>query len=113
MTWGKSFREAYAAHFQCDLNAVESDLLRRALHRRAILFTWAIRRWMPAYFEMERQTLRYLGNCRSSEEFRAELDSYRSEYRHRGGALRRVFGVRLSGQRLVDVLVVTAPEKSD
>jgi hypothetical protein len=109
MTWAKSFREQYAEHFGCDLSTVETDLLRRALHRRALPFGWAIRICMPAFFQMELETLQYLGNARSSEEFRAELDSYRSEYRRHGGILRRVFGVRLSGRRLMDVLVSVLP----
>ena len=39
----------------------------------------------PGFFDLEARTIQYLGNARSSEEFRAELDSYRSEYRRRGG----------------------------
>jgi hypothetical protein len=66
---------------------------------------------MPGYFDMELRTIRYLGNARSSEEFRAELDSYRSEYRRHGGFLRTVLAVRLSGKRFMDVLAETLPER--
>lgn len=105
MTWTKSFREAYLERFQCGADGFESDLLRRGLHRRALPLAWLIRRLAPDYFDLELHTVRYLGNSRSSEEFRAELDSYRSEYRRMGGVLRTVFAIRLSGTRLVGVLM--------
>jgi hypothetical protein len=54
-------------------------------------------------FELEFETIRYLGNARSSEEYRAELDTYRSAYRKRAGIFRSVFAVRLSGRRLIDL----------
>ncbi len=107
MTWTKSFREAYLEQFQCGSEAFEQDLLRRGLHRRARPLVWLIRSLAPRYFEMELRTIRYLGNARSSEEFRAELDSYRSEYRRHGGFLRNVLAVRLSGSRLISVLMET------
>ena len=105
MTWTKSFREAYLNRFPCDPGGFENDLLHRALHRRALPLGWLIRRFVPGFFEMEIRTLRYLGNARSSEEFRAELDSYRSEYRRHGGVIRNLFAVRLSGKRLTDILI--------
>ncbi len=112
MTWTTSFREAYVERFQCSPEDFERDLLRRGLHRRALPLRWLIQAVMPGYFELEFHTLRYLGNARSSEQFRAELDSYRSEYRGHGGVLRNVFGVRLSGKRLMDVLVEVSPSRS-
>ena len=110
MTWTTSFREAYLGRFECGTEAFEKDLLRRGLHRRALPFVWAVRTLAPGFFELELRTARYLGNARSSEEFRAELDSYRSEYRRHGGVLRNVCGVRLSGRRLMDVLTDVSPE---
>ena len=112
MTWTKSFREAYLERFHGDSEGFEQDLLRRGLHRRALAVGWMIRALMPRFFDMELRTARYLGNARSSEEFRAELDSYRSEYRRHGGFLRNALGVRLSGQRLMDILMEVAPERS-
>jgi len=111
MTWAKSFREAYLSQFGCADVAFEMDLLKRGLHQRALPFAWAIRAFVPAFFEMELHTLRFLGNARSSEEFRAELDSYRSEYRRHGGILRNGFGIRLSGKRLMRVLMTVARDQ--
>ena len=71
MTWAKSFRELYVERCQCAPDRFEAHLLPRALHRRAFPFLWIIRKTMPGYFEMELRTIRYLGNSRSSEEFRA------------------------------------------
>ena len=111
MPWAKSFREAYVAQFHCAAAAFEMDLLKRGLHRRASPFAWAIRALVPAFFEMELHTVRYLGNARSSEEFRAELDTYRPEYRRHGGILRNGFGIRLSGKRLMRVLMTVARDQ--
>jgi hypothetical protein len=60
-----------------------------------------------AFFERELRALRYLGNARSSEEFRAELASYRSDYRRHGGFLRKVLAVWLSGQKLMELAALT------
>jgi hypothetical protein len=66
-----------------------------------------------SFFDPELRTLRYLGNARSSEEFRAELASYRSHYRRRGGFLRKVLAVRLSGQKLIDLAALTLAPPTD
>jgi hypothetical protein len=107
MTWTKTFREAYMDRFPCRPESFEKDLLWRALHRRALPLAWLIMVLAPRFFDMEFRTIRYLGNACSSEEFRAELDSYRSDYRRRGGVLRNFFAVRLSGTRLIRILLET------
>jgi hypothetical protein len=66
---------------------------------------WALLSFTPGFFQMEINTIRYLGNSRSSEEFRAELDSYRSEYRRHGGFVRNLLTVRLSGKRLMRIVM--------
>jgi len=113
MTWTKSFREAYLDRFACAPEAFEKDLLRRGLHRRALPLVLVIRGCAPRFFEMELRTIRYLGNSCSSAEFRAELDSYRSEYRRRGGVLRNLLAVRLSGTRLIAILMETRRSQGD
>src|SRR5262249_43613812 len=109
MTWTTSFREAYIERLGCDSEAFEEDLIRRGLHRRGLPIRWLIRAFAPRFFEMELRTARYLGNARSSEEFRIELDTYRSEYRRHGGIVRKTLGVRFSGKRLMNVLSQVAP----
>jgi hypothetical protein len=101
--WAKTFRDAFCGHFNCQPEQFEQRVLRRALHRRSLPIAGAFLLFKPNYFDMELRTLRYLGNARSSEEFRAELDSYRSEYRRHGGFLRNMFALRLSGRRLMDL----------
>jgi hypothetical protein len=113
MTWAKSFRELYLDRYRCDPPGFETHLLKRTLHRRALPLHGMIRKMMPNYFDLEFRTIRYLGNARSSEEFRSELDSYRSEYRRHGGFLRNTLAIRLSGQRLMNVLMDLLPERKD
>jgi hypothetical protein len=101
--WSKTFREAYCHRFGCEPAHFEQSVLRRALHRRSLPIAWLMRVLKPGYFELEVRTLRYLGDAQSSREFRAELDSYRSEYRKQGGFLRNAFAFRLSGRRLIEL----------
>jgi hypothetical protein len=110
MIWSKSFREAYLERPQRGSGSFENDILWRGLHRRALPLAWLVRIILPNFFEMELRTISYLGNSRSSGEFRAELDTYRSEYRRHGGFLRNALGVRLSGRRLMGLLMEVAPE---
>jgi hypothetical protein len=112
MIRSKSFREAYLDWTQCSPESFGDVILRHGLHRRALPLAWAVRALLPNFFELELRTISYLGNSRSSEEFRAELDSYRSEYRRHGGFLRNVFGVRLSGRRLMGILMDVSHEQS-
>ena len=109
MSWAKSFREFYLEKYPGEAEQFERDLFRRGLHRRARAIQGLVRLLNPSFFTLEYRTLQYLGNARSAEEFRSELDSYRSEYRRHGGLLRNLFGVRLSGRRLMDLLVEVAP----
>jgi len=108
--WAKSFRERFCEHTGCASDQFEQRVLRRALHRRSLPLALLIRALHPEYFDFELRTLRYLGNSESTSEFRAELDSYRSEYRRKGGILRNAFAVRLSGRRLMVILAQLGPE---
>lgn len=113
MTWAKSFREAFCERYGCAPKDFEHQVLRRTLHYRSILLATVIRTVRPDFFELELRTLGYLGNARSSEEFRAEVATYRSDYRRRGGFFRNICAVRLSGQKLMNLAVaVTVPSES-
>jgi hypothetical protein len=101
MIWAKSFREAFCGHVACDPDDYEQHALRLGLHRRALPVAILLRAVFPSYFAVELRTLHFLGNARSLEEFRSELDSYRSHYRRHGGILRNVLAARLSGRRLM------------
>ena len=71
---------------------------------------WFVCAVWPRFFDLELTTIRYLVNARRSEAFRAELDSYRAEYRNHGGFLRNTLGVRLSGNTLTKILTEVSPE---
>src|SRR5690348_11195511 len=101
--WAKSFREVFCEQTGCTPEQYELHLLRRGLHRRSLPIALLILAFQQRYFDLELRTLRYLGNAQSSQEFRSELDSYRSQYRRHGGALRKIFAVRLSGGRLMRI----------
>ena len=103
--WAKCFREAFCERTGCSPDQFEQRVLRRGLHRRSLPFALLIRALRPDYYDLEFRTLRYLGDCESTSEFRAELDYYRSEYRSKGGILRKVLAVRLSGRRLMGIVM--------
>ncbi len=108
--WVKTFRAGFCEHTGCAPEQFEQRLLRRGLHRRSLPLALLMRALRPDYFDLELRTLRYLGDSESTSEFRAELDTYRFEYRRKGGPLRRVLGVRLSGRRLMAILDQLGPE---
>jgi len=112
MNWKRSFRESYCAKFACAPDKYESAVLRAGLHRRSLAVTWIVRLVKPGFFEPELRTIRYLGNATSSEEFRGELDSYRSEYRRHGGFVRKLLAVRLSGSRLMRLQMQVMDERA-
>lgn len=109
MTWPKSFRDAFCEHYKCSSDDFERLVFRRGLHRRALPLTALIYALNRSYFEKEKGTIGYLGNARSEPEFRTEVATYRSYYRRRGGFLRKVLCVRLSGKRLMDLLGEVSP----
>lgn len=78
MTWTKSFRDMYLERFGCESKNFEEHMLRLALPRSRRPLGWVVSRLSPGFFGAELRTLRYLGNSRSPEEFRAELTLHQS-----------------------------------
>ncbi len=101
--WPKTFREAFCERFACSPEAYENQLFWRCLYRRSLPLAWLVYLVNRRHFELDVQTIRQLAVARSMEEFRAELESFRYEYRMRGGLLRQL-RVRVSGKRLMAVL---------
>lgn len=110
MAWKRTFREAFCSRFKIDRNESERRLLYRALHRRSLMLAPLLARLDKRYFDLELRALRYLGDATSSEEFRSEIDAYRSEERQRSGILRRILALRLSGRRLLNLASKLGPE---
>ncbi len=79
--WTKTFREAFCARFACAAENYERRVFWRALHRRCLPLAALIYALAPRYFELDLQAIRQLGLATSSAEFRAEIDSFRSDYR--------------------------------
>jgi hypothetical protein len=101
--WSKSFRESYCERFQCPAEGFENRVFWRCLYRRSLPLSLLVHLCNRKYFDLDLQTIRQLGVCRSTQEFRTELESFRYEYRMRGGFLRQL-RVRVSGKRLMGLL---------
>ena len=101
--WAKSFRENYCERFGCPLEAFENRVFWRCLYRRSLPLSLVVHLTNRRHFELDMQTIRQLGVCRSTQEFRAELESFRYDYRMRGSLLRQL-RVRVSGKRLMALL---------
>jgi hypothetical protein len=110
--WAKSFRENYCERFGCPLEDFENRVFWRSLYRRSLPLSLVVHLTNRRHFELDLQTIRQLGVCRGTQEFRAELESFRYDYRMRGGVLRRL-RVRVSGKRLMALLreVLAATEQ--
>jgi len=102
--WPKTFRESFCERFGCPPENYEKQVFWRCLYRRSLPLAWLIYLVRRKHFDLDLQTIRQLGVCRSPQEFRAELESFRYEYRSRGGMLRQI-RVRVSGKRLIGLLL--------
>jgi hypothetical protein len=103
LMWPKTFRESFCERFSCPPENFEKRVFWRCLYRRSLPLAWLASLLHRHHFDLDMQTIRQLGVCRSPQEFRAELESFRYEYRTRGGLLRRL-RVRVSGKRLIGLL---------
>jgi hypothetical protein len=107
MPLAKTFRDYFCERFSCPVEQFEKRVLRRALHRRTLaLLVHAI---SPRFFDLDFRTIRQLGVACSSEEFRAEIDSFRFESRTQRGFLKRTLRLRISGKRLMHLLNQLSP----
>jgi hypothetical protein len=101
--WPKTFRESFCERFGCAPDAFESRVFWRCLYRRSLplaMLVYAVKR---SYFALDFQTIRQLAVVRTDQEFRAELEAFRYEYRMRG-RLFQGLRVRISGKRLIALL---------
>jgi hypothetical protein len=104
--WPRTFREGFCKECACATEAFETTVFWRCLHRRALPLSALIYRLHPSFFDPDFHTIRCLGNSTSYEEFGQEVNSFRSDNRRRGGFLRRKLRVRVSGRRLMKLLLV-------
>ena len=111
MTWANSFREAFCQRFACPAEEFEKRVLWRGLYRRSLPLSALVYSWNPRYFDLDVRTIRQLGLTRSSEEFRAEIDSFRFESRMQRGFLKRTLRLRISGKRLMQLLDEVSPAR--
>jgi hypothetical protein len=112
--WPKTFRESFCERFGCPPEAFERRVFWRCLYRRSLPLSLVVYLVNRNYFALDLQTIKQLGVARSLQEFRGELESFRYEYRMRGGLLRNL-RVRVSGKRLMGVLreVLDGAEQSE
>ena len=106
--WPKTFRESFCERFKCPAEDFERRIFWRCLYRRSLPIAALVYLFRRGYFDLDFQTIRQLGVARSSEEFRVELETFRYEYRMRGGVLRGL-RVRVSGKRLSELLREVIP----
>jgi hypothetical protein len=106
--WPKTFRESFCERFDCPPERFEMRVFWRCLYRRSLPLSWLVYLFRRDHFNLDLQTIRQLGVCRSSREFRDELEAFRYEYQMRGGILRQL-RVRISGKRLISLLRQVIP----
>jgi hypothetical protein len=110
--WPKNFRDSFCERFNCPPEAYEKRVFWRCLYRRSLPLAAVVYALKPKFFELDFQTIRQLGVTRSSQEFRAELETFRYEYRMNGGFLRQL-RLRISGKRMIALLRDVAPPRGD
>jgi hypothetical protein len=101
--WPKPFREAFCEHYGCALEAYADEVFRRGLHRHAVPVAWLIRALKPSYFDEDFEFIEEVGEVTNSELFKNEINYFHGRnLRHRSW-IRRLFRIRLSGQRVVRI----------
>lgn len=106
--WPRTFRESFCERFNCPSESYEKRVFWRCLYRRSFPLSLLVYLFRREHFNLDIQTIRQLGVCRSSREFRDELEAFRYEYQMQGGLLRS-FRVRISGKRLISLLRQVVP----
>jgi hypothetical protein len=109
--WSKNFRDAFCERYGYSSESYEKRVFWRCLHRRSLpiaLVVYAVHR---AYFALDFRLIRQLGSAQNLREFQGEIEGFRYDYRMEGRLLRKVFRLRLSGRRLMNLLGRVFPER--
>jgi hypothetical protein len=109
--WPTTFQEQFCQRVGCLPDAYGRKVFWRCLHRRSLPLAALIHLLNRNFFELDFATIRQLGLARSFAEYRAEVDSFRYECGMRGGFLRRTLRVRVSGGRLMALLLSVRPDE--
>ena len=99
----KSFGELFCGHFKCSAEAYEQEMFRRCLYRRAFPFVRCIKLINPGYFDKDLAVIRQLGITTSPREFQDEVEAYFYHVRRYGSVFQRVWAIRISGKRLMQL----------
>ncbi len=111
MMWLQSFREAFLEKYKGTPESYESRVFWRCLYRHAVPLAGLIYLFDRGFFSVDFQTIRQLGQARSPDEFRQEVDAFAYQNRRHGGMLRTRLRIRVSGQRLMSLLTEVFPQK--
>lgn len=95
----KTFRQLYCERHGLADDKFERTLMGRCLHWQAKPFAWLLRWLETDYFAADLDLVRGVGALHRRRDFRNEIFEFQYHPANRG-ALRRVFGLRVSGARL-------------
>lgn len=97
----RDFRTAFCEWFNCPPTQFEKKAFWRCLYPHAVPVARLIQLVNPAYFELDLQTLRHIGNASTVAHLLAEVNSFRADYRMRSRFLHDVLRIRISGKRVL------------
>ncbi|WP_438479968.1 hypothetical protein [Oleiharenicola lentus] len=95
----KTFRELYCERHHLPLEKFERVLVARSLSWQAKPFWWLLG-LNDDYTSADREFVRSVGGLRKRRDFRNEVFEFHNEPSNRRFFLRRVLGMRVSGEKL-------------
>ena len=98
----ESFYTLYCERFQCSSQGFEAHVLRQCLHPRAIILSNLIWRVSPEYFREDLELIREIKDLTDAKEVETEIYNFRNRHPPKG-VLSGKLGVRISGQKLVNL----------
>ena len=99
----QSFKSLYCQHYACALEDYDRRLFRSCLHRHALPFASILRRFRPAFFREDLDFIRDVGAASSRSEVICELNRFYGRNMRDRNWMRRLFGLRLSGKRVLRI----------
>jgi hypothetical protein len=106
----QTFRERYCHQYCCSLRSFESQVFWRCLHRSSWAVSFLIAIFHPRYFDEDKSLIQRLGNTKSGTEFLNEVIAFQRTTRLEIGTLRVKWRLRISGQRLLELMDEFVPK---
>lgn len=99
--WTQTFKQAFCQRYSCHPSQFETAVFWRTLYRHALPFALLIHLWNPSFFKEDIDCIRELGDTRSPDLFKVEINFFHGRNLRDKNWIRRSFSIRISAKRLL------------